>query len=167
MKTVGRLSLRWNQRFALVAPAGSGCAGTGAFRLNGRNRGGKEGLENVVTAFPQWISPRLKSFSGQVERLPFDQHWLIALVAPRAFIAADALADSACNGNAMKQSYLAAKPVYEFLGAADHLGIHFRPGQHALAADDWQVILDFADQQLRGKKIDRRFNELPPAEQLH
>jgi len=35
----------FDDRFALVAPAGSGCAGTGAFRFNGKARGGKEGLE--------------------------------------------------------------------------------------------------------------------------
>jgi hypothetical protein len=46
------------------------------------------------------------------------------------------------------------------------VGIHFRPGKHALAEEDWQAVLDFADQQLMGKKIDRRFDELPPAELL-
>ena len=157
----------FDERFALVAPAGSGCAGTGAFRFNGKDRGGKEGLENVVANFPQWISPNLAQFSGKVETLPFDQHWLIAMVAPRAFIAADGLDDSACNGNALKQSYLAAMPVYDFLGVKQKLGIHFRPGKHMLAPEDWSAILDFADQQLRGKQVDKRFDELPAAELLH
>ena len=79
----------FDERFALVAPAGSGCAGTGAFRVNGKGRTGKEGLEDVCKNFPQWITPRLNDFSGQVEKLPFDQNWLIALVAPRAFIEAE------------------------------------------------------------------------------
>src|SRR5439155_10669082 len=144
-----------------------GRAGTGAFRFNGKTRGGKVGLEDVCKNFPQWVSPNLAQFSNQVERLPFDQHWLIALCAPRAFIAADALDDAACNGMALKQSYLAAKPVYEFLGAAEKLGIHFRPGKHELAKEDWQAILDFADQQLLGKKVEQRFDELPPDEMLH
>jgi hypothetical protein len=157
----------FDDRFALVAPAGSGCAGTGAFRFNGKTRGGKEGLEDVVKNFPQWISPRLGEFSNRVEELPFDQHWLITLCAPRAFIAPDALDDGACNGQALKQCYLAAKPVYEFLGVPEKLGIHFRPGKHNLADEDWQAVLDFADQQLMGKKVDRRFDELPPDELLH
>ena len=33
----------FDERFALTASAGSGCGGTGAYRFNGRNRGGKEG----------------------------------------------------------------------------------------------------------------------------
>jgi endo-1,4-beta-xylanase len=124
-------------------------------------------LEDVLKNFPQWVSPRLGEFSNHVQDLPFDQHWLIALCAPRAFIAADALDDAACNGNALKESYLAAKPVYEFLGVPQKLGIHFRPGKHALAEEDWQAILDFADQQLMGKKTAQRFDEFPADELLH
>jgi hypothetical protein len=157
----------FDDRFALVAPAGSGCGGTGAYRFCGKGRGGKEGLENAAKRFPQWFSPRLPEFTGQVEKLPFDEHWLIALVAPRCFIAADGLDDPYCNGNALAQSYLAAKPVYEFLGVPQHLGIHFRPGKHLLAPADWQAILDFADQQLRKLPVTERFDQLPPADELH
>lgn len=157
----------FDERFALVAPAGSGCGGTGAYRFNGKTRGGKEGLEDVNRHFPQWFIPRLGEFSGQVEKLPFDQHWLIALVAPRVFIAPDGLADAAANENALAHAWLAAQPVYELLGVPDHLGIHFRPGKHMLAPEDWTAVLDFADQQLRGLPVPERFNQLPPWDQLH
>ncbi|MGN6553239.1 MAG: alpha/beta hydrolase family protein [Verrucomicrobiota bacterium] len=157
----------FDERFALTAPAGSGCGGTGAYRFNGKGRGGKEGLEDATKRFPQWFGPRLVGFSGHLERLPFDQHWLFALIAPRCCIAADGLEDPYANGNALAQSYLAAKPVYALLGVPDHLGIHFRPGGHLLAPEDWQAILDFSDQQLRGRNVKRRFDQLPPVEQLH
>ena len=156
----------FDERFALTAPAGSGCGGTGAYRFNGKGRGGKEGLEDATKHFPQWFGPRLAEFSGQVEKLPFDQHWLIALVAPRLCIAADGLSDPYANGNALAQSYLAAKPVYALLGVPDHLGINFRPGGHKLAPEDWQAILDFSDQQLRHRDVKRRSIKLPPGEQL-
>ena len=157
----------FDERFAMVAPVGSGCAGTGAFRFNGDLRGGKQGLEDFTRRFPQQVCPRLAQFSGQVDKLPFDQHWLIALVAPRPLISAEALADTACNGNAVKQSFIAAKPVYEFLGVPDHLGVHFRPGGHAFTEDDWEAILDFADQRLRGLAAAESFDRFPPPEQLH
>lgn len=157
----------FDDRFALVAPAGSGCGGTGAYRFNGKTRGGKEGLEDATKHFPQWFGPHLVEFSGQVEKLPFDQHWLIALVAPRVFIAPDGLNDAAANENALAHAWLAAKPVYDLLGAPGHLGIHFRPGKHMLAPEDWKAVLDFSDQQLRGMDIKERFDQLPPWEQLH
>lgn len=154
----------FDERFAVVAPAGSGCGGTGAYRFNGAGRGGKEGLENIVKSFPQWTIPRLAEFSGKVEKLPFDQHWLIDLVAPRLFIAPDGLNDSATSVNTLVQSYLAAKPVYALLSVPDHLGINFRPGKHMLAPEDWIAILDFSDQQLRKLDVPRRFDQLPPPE---
>jgi hypothetical protein len=157
----------FDDRFALTAPAGSGCGGTGAYRFNGKGRGGKEGLEEATKNFPQWFGPRLHEFSGQVEKLPFDQHWLIDLIAPRLFIAVDGLSDQATNGKALAHCYLAARPVYEFLGVPDHLGINFRPGKHMLAAEDWTAVLDFSDKYLRKLDVKRRFDELPPMEELH
>lgn len=157
----------FDERFALTAPAGSGCGGTGAYRFNGKGRGGKEGLEDATRHFPQWFGPHLAEFAGQVEKLPFDQHWLMALIAPRLFIAADGLDDGATNRNALAQAYLAARPVFVFLGSPDNLGINFRPGGHMLAPADWTAILDFSDKQLRKRDVKRRFDELPPADQLH
>ena len=124
-------------------------------------------MEDITRNFPQWLGPRLIQFSGQVEKLPFDQHWLIDLVAPRVFIAPDGLNDGAANENALAHAYLAAKPIYDLLGVPDHLGIHFRPGKHMLAPEDWKAILDFADQQLRGLKVEERFDQMPPLDQLH
>jgi hypothetical protein len=157
----------FDDRFAMVAPAGSGAFGTGAFRFNGLTNGGKEGLDEIIKHFPYWVGPGLPQFLGQVDKLPFDQHWLIALVAPRPFITLEGIDDQFCNGNALKESYLAAKPVYEFLGVPDRLGVNFRPGTHMLSPLDWQAALDFADQQLRGMDVKRAFNQLPPQEQLH
>lgn len=157
----------FDERFALTAPAGSGCGGTGAYRFNGKGRGGKEGLEEMTKRFPHWFVPRLAEFSGQVEKLPFDQHWFIALIAPRRVIIADGLDDPYCNGMALLRAYQAAKPTYELLGVADHLGINFRPGKHFLAAEDWEAILDFSDQQLGRLKVSRSFDQLPLPIQLH
>jgi len=153
----------FDERFALTAPAGSGCGGTGAYRFNGGTRGGKEGLEDAIKNFPQWFGPRMSGFCNQVEKLPFDQHWLLALVAPRLCIPADGLSDGCTNGNALAKAYLGAKPVYDLLDVPDHLGIAFRAGGHLLAAEDWDAILDFADLHLRQRTITRPFDQLPAA----
>ena len=138
----------FDERFALVAPAGAGCYGTSAYRYCGKGRGGKEGLEEYAARFPYQIGPHLAQFSGHVDRLPFDQHWMLALVAPRAFFAADASGDPYCNENALEHSYRGAQPVYALLGVPNKIGMHIRPGGHALTAEDWAVILDFAEARL-------------------
>ena len=43
--------------------------------------------------YPNWFSPNLHQFRGQRAKLPFDQHWFLALAAPRPFIALEGDAD--------------------------------------------------------------------------
>jgi hypothetical protein len=56
---------------------------------------------------------------------------------------------------------LAAKEVYKFLGAADKIAIYYREGGHAHNADDWNVLLDFADQVFFNKKSQRDWDGNP------
>jgi hypothetical protein len=153
----------FDERIALGAPAGSSGAGTGAYRFCGPGRGGKEGIEDMTRKFGYYFVSRLKEFTGRMNRLPFDAHWFIALTAPRPWISLEGTDDQNCVPNAVKQSVLAARPVYEFLGVSpDRVGVNYEPHRHALTAADWQAALDFADQQLRGIDHQRPFNQFPP-----
>ncbi len=139
----------FDERISLGAPAGSSGAGTGAYRFCGPDRGGKEGIEDMTRKFPYYWVPRLAEFTGQMEKLPFDAHWFVALTAPRPWISIEGTDDQNCVPNAVKQTMLAAKPVYEFLGVSpDRVGVNYEPHRHALTAGDWNAALDFADQQL-------------------
>ena len=80
-----------DERIALVAPQGSGCAGAASYRFHGA---GAETLADVTRNFPYWFVPRLPAFAGKEERLPFDQHFLLALVAPRPLLTIDAEGDA-------------------------------------------------------------------------
>jgi hypothetical protein len=153
----------FDERISLGAPAGSSGAGTGAYRFCGPGRGGKEGIEDMTRKFPYYFVPRLKEFTGQMEKLPFDAHWFIALTAPRPWISVEGTDDQNCVPNAVRQSVLAAQPVYAFLGVSvDRVGVNYEPHRHGLTADDWTAALDFADQQLRGIDHHRRFDQFPP-----
>ncbi|HLX94992.1 MAG TPA: hypothetical protein VKU37_04535 [Verrucomicrobiae bacterium] len=151
-----------DERISLGAPAGSSGAGTGAYRFCGPGRGGKEGIEDMTRKFPYYFVPRLKEFTGQMEKLPFEAYWYIALTAPRPWISVEGTYDQNCVPNAVKQSVLAARPVYAFLGvSADRVGVNYEPHRHMLTADDWTAALDFADEQLRGIDHHRRFDQFP------
>ena len=153
----------FDERIALGAPAGSSGAGTGAYRFCGPGRGGKEGIEDMTRKFPYYFVPRLKEFTGQMEKLPFEAYWYIALAAPRPWISVEGTEDQNCVPKAVKQSVLAAQPVYVFLGVSpDRVGVSYQPHRHALTAGDWTAALDFADQQLRGINHHRQFDQFPP-----
>jgi hypothetical protein len=153
----------FDERISLAAPAGSSGAGTGAYRFCGPGRGGKEGIEDMTRKFPYYFVPRLKDFTGQMTKLPFDAHWFIALTAPRPWISLEGTDDQNCVPNAVKQSVLAAQPVYQFLGVpVDRVGVNYDVHRHALTPGDWTAGLDFADKYLRGLKVDRTFDHFPP-----
>jgi (4-O-methyl)-D-glucuronate---lignin esterase len=140
------------------APVVTG-GGIGAYRFSGIGRGGKEGLGEMMNKYPNWFSPNLHEFWGQIDKLPFDAHWFLALCAPRPFIALEGDTDTVSLPNAVKQTILAAKPAFEFLGVPDHLGVNYAKHGHAFTQDDWNAMLDFADKHLRGMKVDRRFDQ--------
>lgn len=154
----------FDSRIALVAPAGSGAGGTGAYRFNGAGRGGREGLDDMLRKYPNWFSPHLYPFRGRVERLPFDQHWFIAMVAPRAFISLEGTDDQNCVPYALEQAWRAAMSVYALHGVEARLGVNYATHRHAMHEDDWVALLDYADLQLQGLPIARRFDRFPPAE---
>jgi hypothetical protein len=151
-------------RIALVAPNDSGCGGAGCFRFQGPQ---SEKLQNIVKSFPFWFTPGFAEFAGREERLPFDQHCVKALVAPRALLTTEALGDLHANPSGTLLTHRAAREVYQFLGHADRIAIHFRPGIHEQNADDFAVLLDFADEVFFHKGSHdwnpNPFPDLPPA----
>jgi hypothetical protein len=151
----------FDERIALTAPVVTGGGGIGAYRFSGVGRGGKEGLGDMMRKYPNWFSPHLRQFWGHTDQLPFDQHDFLALIAPRAFLALEGKTDPVSLANAVRQSFLAARPVYELLGAANRLGVHYSDHGHAFTAEDWTALLEFADAQLRGQTTTRRFDEFP------
>lgn len=154
----------FDERIALSAPVAGGMA----FRFSGKEMGGGlgQGITEIVDQNTYWFGPLLPQFKNQTERLPCDQHWLPALTSPRLFIMCNSLADPYGRAYAAVQTYLGAKPVYEFLDAGENLGLNFRSGGHGMTSEDWSALLDFADQNLLKKGGTRKFDVLPPADKL-
>lgn len=147
-----------DERIALTAPNNSGCGGAGCFRIQGE---GSETLADILQLAPNWFSPRLRRYIGTEHQLPFDQHSLKALVAPRALFSSEALGDLWANPSGTWETYLAARDIYRFLGVDDRIGIWFRSGGHNHGIEDWRAFLDFADWQFFNKEPDYKFNERP------
>jgi hypothetical protein len=154
-----------DERIAVTAPNGSGAGGAGCYRWQGPE---SETLADNIRALAYWYGPRLREYVGRVAELPFDQHCLKALVAPRALVTTEGLGDRWANPSGTWQSHLAAREVYRFLNAEERIGVWFREGGHDHGAADWQAFLDFMAWQLGGpppkERYDRNpFPELGPA----
>jgi hypothetical protein len=154
----------FDDRIAVVAPVASSGGGTPAYRFSGSvpDRGGKEGLTEMVRKYPNWYSDHLHQFWGQPDKLPFDEHWFIALCAPRPFISLEGDHDQNVNQNGVYHSILAAKPAYDFFHDPDRIGISFADRPHGMVQGDWDALLAFADKFLLNKPTTRTFDQYPP-----
>jgi hypothetical protein len=151
----------FDERIALVVPLQAGCGGTAPSRGTIG-----ESVKQINDSFPNWFNAQFKKFNQQTDRLPFDQHCLIALCAPRPVLLPNALEDQWANPAGQFEMLQAAHPVYRLLGVDgvgarempevgkllnSRLGYYIRPGKHSMTKEDWKVFLDFADKQF-GKK---------------
>lgn len=150
-----------DERVALTVPNGSGAGGGGCFRVQYPLT---ESLWAVEMRFPYWFGPNFGQFIGHVDQLPFDQHELKALVAPRALLTTDSLDDLWSNPMGTQISFEASREVFKFLGVPDKTGLHYRHGKHDQNAEDFNALLDFADWQLMGKEPSQKFDSLPFAD---
>jgi len=149
-----------DERFALVVPNGSGCGGAGAYR------GAEKGVETLKlialeSRWKSWLQVDFGRFGDQEARLPFDQHFMRALVAPRPVLNTDGLGDRWANPPGTQAAWMAAQPVFDFLGVGDRNLCHFRPGGHDQAPVDYKVLLDVAEHFFRGAPLASDFSRLP------
>ncbi len=149
------LAAALDDRIGLAIPHQAGCGGTAPSR-------GKigESVKQINDRFAHWFNAAFKQFNEQPERLPFDQHCLVALMAPRPVLLSNAIEDQWANPSGQFDVLRAAAPVYRLLDAggletdtmpetgrlsAGKLGYSIRPGKHSMTRDDWRIFLDFAD----------------------
>ncbi len=139
------------------APVVTGGGGIGAYRLAGADR--SESLDMMEKKYPNWFSPNLHEFWGQREKLPFDEHFFLALTAPRPLIALEGDADTISLPAAVRASIEAARPVWKLYGVPEErLGVHYSHHPHAFTAEDWTAMMDFVDQELKGKPSTQNFD---------
>jgi hypothetical protein len=153
------LAAATDSRITLVNDNASGAGGSAACRYVGH---GGETL-NILNVFPSWFGPGLKPYLGREGEIPFDQHCLLAAIAPRPLLLTYALNDRWSNPEGMVQCSWATGQVYRFLGSPDHLAFHLRPGTHSHATEDWEVLLDFIGWKWRGMPPSAPYNKHPYA----
>jgi hypothetical protein len=144
-----------DERFAMVIANGSGCAGAAL----SRRRFGERFIQ-LTESFPHWLCGRARSYVEAEDRLPVDQHQLLATIAPRPLYIASASEDLWADPRGEFEGLRAADPVFQLLAGKGfpqcewprpgetvigHTGYHLRPGEHDLTLHDWLRFLHFAD----------------------
>ena len=151
------LASAMDERFGAVCSNNSGCGGAAI----SRGKGG-ETAERIYSVFPFWFCRRFEGWSREIEKLPFDQHLLLALTAPRLLYVTSAAEDAWADPDSEYLGCLAASRAWEAMGlrglagpdrppragerfAEGAVGYHLRPGSHYFSRRDWQGFLRFLE----------------------
>ncbi len=128
-------------------------SGTGGASLNFRKKG--EGVGAIAKSYPHWFARTYAAHTDDAAPA-FDQHQLLALIAPRPILLGNARRDVWSDPNGAFRSALGADPVYELYGArgldqarlkpydpAAEIAFWIRPGTHGVVKEDWPAFLAF------------------------
>jgi pimeloyl-ACP methyl ester carboxylesterase len=147
-----------DKRFALACSNDSGCSGA---KLNHIDLPASEHIAQITKHFHYWFCTNYLSCVGRDDKLDFDQHELVALMAPRLVAIASATEDAWAGPCGEWWSARLASPAWEVYGLRGLVGdtwpkaecpqqggsisYHMRTGPHALTPYDWKCYMDFAD----------------------
>lgn len=143
----------FDERFKFAYSNESGCAGAALFR-------GKTGesAADICRVFPFWFCPNFKNYTETDDAIPFDQHFLLSLIAPRRVYVTSAEDDLWADPKSKLHACIAVSPAFERYGMpglalkdaavtpgtalhAGNIGYHLRRGSHYMSREDWQQFI--------------------------
>ncbi|TFK24567.1 hypothetical protein FA15DRAFT_669432, partial [Coprinopsis marcescibilis] len=142
-------------RVALTIPQETGGGGTPCWRLSnalydsgGATEPGAEATAPNVSRNASWFSPTFDQYTNRVDDLPFDHHFLPALVAPRGLLVLDNSGVERLGPESAYGCVVAGRKVYDALAALSRIGF-IQVGGHSHCAfppsvkADLDVFIDF------------------------
>ena len=147
-----------DRRFAMACSNNSGCTGA---KLNHISLPRSESISKVTGNFPHWFCRNYGKYANRDKEMDFDQHELLALIAPRLLCVASATEDHWAGQRGEWWAAKLASPAWELYGkkglVADSypapetqqqegcISYHLRTGKHFLSPYDWKCFMDFAE----------------------
>ncbi|MBQ7343243.1 MAG: acetylxylan esterase [Clostridia bacterium] len=151
-----------DERFAAVISNNSGYGGASS---------SKHGEGERITDFIRlgsydWFCPTFTSFKDSEDEKPYDQSFLLSLIAPRYLLVGSAELDKGADPKSEFLTTCHASAAWELLGekglvAPDgmpspdaflgegNILYHYRTGKHCLSRDDWAAYIKFLDSKFK------------------
>ncbi len=148
------LAAATDERFAFAYSNDSGCSGAAITR----NKTGETIKDICLKRFPYWFCENYKKYIDNEQNMPFDQHYLLASIAPRKVLIgsasedlwADPVSEQLCcaaASDAFEKGFICEKMPAEigdefFEG---DVGYHLRKGLHYFSREDWLKLIKFVN----------------------
>ena len=144
-----------------VFPAVQPAKARGGAKLNHIDLPKSEHIDFMIRVLHHWFCGNYRKYGGKEMEMPFDQHEMLALIAPRLLCVGSATEDHWCGPLGEWWSAKLASPAWELYGKKGLVGdkwpdpekpqqegsvsYHLRTGKHFLTPYDWDRYMDFAD----------------------
>lgn len=144
-----------DHRFRYVHSNCSGCGGAAVAR---NNTG--ETIRDICRNFPYWFCENYKKYIDNEDNMPFDQHFLLACIAPNFLSVSSATEDDwACPENEFLACINASPAFGKGLvytkkpetGDKFHdgdIGYFLRKGRHFFSREDWNNLMEFVKKKM-------------------
>ena len=145
-----------DERFAMAV---SSCSGNSGDAISRGKTG--ESIRQILDRFPFWFARNYQNYIDRESEMPFDQHFLISLMAPRLVYTSTKTNDAWADPASEFKSLVHASPVYELFGLTGieqkemslpeqplhqgQIGHHHKTGDHDMDDYDWDQYIRFAD----------------------
>ncbi len=144
-----------DNRFCLTCVNESGCSGAALSRGKTEEN---ESIKKITEVFPFWFTKEYFKYIDNEDALPFDQHMLLALVAPRCVMIGGAILDVWADNEGQFLSCYLASHIWKLYGKNGlicqnklpdvnemyldgDICFHLRDGEHFLSRYDWNVYM--------------------------
>ena len=145
------LAAATDERFAYAYSNESGCSGAAI----SRDKDG-ESVKDIYEVFPFWFCENYSKYVSNEQAMPFDQHYLLASIAPRKVLVGSASEDPWACPAFEQLGCIAAAPAFEKGFVCDKfpaevgdaflegdVGYHLRSGEHDFSRVDWLRMIEF------------------------
>ncbi|MBQ7921287.1 MAG: hypothetical protein IJ325_01755 [Clostridia bacterium] len=145
------LTAATDDRFAFSYSNDSGCSGAALAKWTEG-----ETVDRIYDTFPFWFCKNYSKYKENEEAMLFDQHYLVASIAPRKVLIGSASKDGWACPASEQLCCFAASPAFpkgfvcpnrkaevgEMFFEGD-IGYHLREGQHYFGREDWNKLILF------------------------
>ncbi|MFD1677383.1 hypothetical protein [Alicyclobacillus fodiniaquatilis] len=145
-----------DERIYCTVSFNSGCGGAAI----SRNKRG-ETIGRMMETFPRWLCKNMQKYAENEDKMPFDQHMLLGLAAPRLLYVTSSSKDDWSDPASEFLGCVLANEAYRQYGRLGmttdlfpepgvqlhegDIGYHVRDGEHGVKTYDWEKLLEFVE----------------------
>ncbi len=114
-----------DERIALTIAQESGSGGAAGWRVSDAQRAAGQNVQTLQQIVTEnvWFTDSFKQFGQSAKRLPFDQHSVMALIAPRALLVVENTSMEWLGNQSAYINAVAAREVWKALAVPNAMGI--------------------------------------------